>query len=110
MSDDLRFRTPLYTVAEAARVIGVPATTLATWTKGYERARPVGRPVVGQAVVTAFPATGAAPNIPFVGLAEGLAGSSLTRFGVDPVETESFTYRELLDRRELIKSRLRNRV
>ena len=31
-------------------------------------------------------------------------------FGVDPAETESFTYRELLERRELIKSRLRNRV
>lgn len=82
MSDDLRFRTPLYTVAEAARVIGVPATTLATWTKGYERARPAGRPVVGQAVVTAFPATGAAPSIPFVGLAEGLVLAAVRRAGV----------------------------
>ena len=82
MNDDIRFKTPLYTVAEAARVIGVPATTLATWTKGYERARPAGRPIVGQAVVAAFPATGAAPSIPFVGLAEGLVLAAARRAGV----------------------------
>ena len=32
---DIRFEEPLYTVAEAARVIEVPSSTLATWTKGY---------------------------------------------------------------------------
>ena len=30
-SDPLRFTTPLYTVAEAARIVDVPASTLATW-------------------------------------------------------------------------------
>ena len=39
MSDDIRFRTPLYTVAEGARMIGASATTLATWTEGSARAR-----------------------------------------------------------------------
>jgi hypothetical protein len=37
--NDIRFSEPLYTVAEAARVIDVPASTLATWTKGYVRDR-----------------------------------------------------------------------
>ena len=82
MSDDIRFGTPLYTTAEAARVIGVPATTLATWTKGDERARHAGRPIVGQAVVTAFPATTAAPSIPFVGLVEALVLAAVRQAGV----------------------------
>ena len=54
---DIRFSEPLYTVVEAARVIDVPPSTLATWTKGYVRGR--SRPVViGEAVVTAFPPRG----------------------------------------------------
>ena len=39
---DLRFEAPLYTVAEAARALDVPATTFATWAKGYIR-HPPGR-------------------------------------------------------------------
>ena len=34
-----RFSSPLYTVAEAARYLDVPASTLASWAKGYRRAR-----------------------------------------------------------------------
>lgn len=78
LSDDIRFHTPLYSVAEAARVVGVPATTLAAWTKGQGRTRRV----VGEVVVTAFPATGAAPSIPFVGLAEALVLVAVRRAGV----------------------------
>ena len=37
-----RFDTPLYTVAEAARYLDVPPSTLATWAHGYVR-RPPGR-------------------------------------------------------------------
>ena len=40
---DIRSAQPLYTVAEAARFLGVPASTFVTWAKGYDR-RPVGRP------------------------------------------------------------------
>ena len=36
---DIRFNEPLYTVNEAARVIGMPASTLGSWTKGYVRNR-----------------------------------------------------------------------
>ena len=55
---DIRFEEPLYTVAEAARVIEVPSSTLATWTKGYVRDRSDRPAVIGEAVVTAFPAEG----------------------------------------------------
>ncbi len=55
-ADDLRFAVPLYTAAEAARALDVPATTFATWAKGYVR-HPVARSEVhGAPVVTALPA------------------------------------------------------
>ena len=49
---DIRFEEPLYTVAEAARVIEVPSSTLATWTKGYVHDRTDRPAVIGEAVVT----------------------------------------------------------
>lgn len=50
--DDIRFVSPLHTVAEAARIIDVPPSTLHTWVRGYLR-RPAGRPqVIGKPVVT----------------------------------------------------------
>ena len=61
---DIRFDEPLYTVAEAARMIDVPPSTLATWTKGYLRDRAGLSPAIGEAVVTAFPAEGRSPSIP----------------------------------------------
>jgi hypothetical protein len=33
-----RFSSPLYTVAETARYLDVPASTLTPWAKGYRRA------------------------------------------------------------------------
>jgi len=45
-NDEMRFSAPLYTVAEAARFLGVPTSTLSTWAKGYVR-RPPGRPADG---------------------------------------------------------------
>jgi transposase-like protein len=42
-----RFEVPIYTVAEAARYLDVPDSTLRSWTHGY-RHRVTGRPdVVG---------------------------------------------------------------
>ena len=35
--EDPRFDVPLYTLAEAARILEVPPTTLSTWAKGYVR-------------------------------------------------------------------------
>ncbi len=77
-----RFSSPLYTVAEAARYLDVPASTLATWAKGYYR-RSAGRPdVTGAPVLTTVRAVGRGPVIPFVGLAEGLVLTAMRSAGV----------------------------
>ena len=50
---DKRFERGLYPVPQAARLVGMNASTLATWVHGYER-MPVGRPAVKQGpVITA---------------------------------------------------------
>lgn len=80
--DDVRFATPLYTLAEAARILDVPAATFQTWARGYIR-RPAGRPpVVGRPIVTAFAPTGRQASVPFVGLAEGFVLAAIRKQGV----------------------------
>ncbi|HWG73385.1 MAG TPA: hypothetical protein VG184_04950 [Acidimicrobiales bacterium] len=80
--EDLRFSVPLYSTAEAARALGVSASTLSTWTRGYGRRRP-GRPPSGSPLVTAMSgAEPGAPSIPFVGLAEALVLAAVRRSGV----------------------------
>lgn len=81
-SIDGRFETPLYTVAEAARFLGVPTATFATWAKGYVR-RPPARPaVIGAPIVTSRAAARGYPSIPFVGLAEAMVLAAFRRSGV----------------------------
>lgn len=81
-SDDLRFGVPLYTVTDAARALDVPASTFATWARGYLR-RPKGRPEVrGDAMITALLAAPGQASVPFVGLAEGLVLAAIRRAGV----------------------------
>lgn len=82
-SDPLRFTTPLYTVAEAARIVDVPASTLATWAKGYVRMFQDRSDVIGAPVITFIPSvvTGE-PTVPFVGLAEALVLAAVRRSGV----------------------------
>jgi len=71
----------LYKVAEAARYLNVPASTLATWAKGYRR-RSAGRPdLTGARVLTTVRAHGRGPVIPFVGLAEGLVLTAMRSAG-----------------------------
>ncbi|MGA2210372.1 MAG: DUF433 domain-containing protein [Acidimicrobiales bacterium] len=78
---DIRFDLPLYTVAEAARALDVPPTTLSTWAFGYVR-KPTGRREHrGEPVVTAFPGP-QGPRIPFVGLAEGMVLAAFRQSGV----------------------------
>jgi uncharacterized protein (DUF433 family) len=77
--EDTRFVVPLYTVPEAARYLGVPPTTFATWVKGYRR-KPKGRQVVGKPIVTALPGDGRrASTVPFIGLSEGLTLAAFRR-------------------------------
>lgn len=81
-AEDIRFSTPLYTLAEAARFLGVPTSTFATWAKGYVR-RPPGRPPVrGARIVTSVDADRNFPSIPFIGLAEGMVLAAFRRGGV----------------------------
>lgn len=82
-TDRLRFDVPLYTVADAARIVGVPASTLTSWAKGYERRAAGGSKVVGDAVITYLePDRHGAPVIPFVGLAEAMVLAAVRRSGV----------------------------
>ncbi len=79
---NMRFHAPLYTVAEAARFLGVPTSTLTTWAKGYVR-RPPGRAeVTGAPIVTSVEAPRNFPVIPFIGLAEGMVLAAFRRTGV----------------------------
>lgn len=81
LGKDLRFDVPLYTMAEAARIVSVPTSTFVTWAHGYQR-RSSGRAVVkGAPVVTAFDGKGD-PSIPFIGLAESLVLAAVRRSGV----------------------------
>lgn len=66
----VRFRFPLYTVAEAARIVGVPRQTLAGWAQRY-------------GLVSYVPPEGRfCPAVPFVGLAEAMVLAGLLRSGV----------------------------
>ena len=77
-----RFTTPVYTVAEAARFLGVPTSTFSTWANGYVR-RPSGRPEVhGDAIRSSVAAPRNLPTIPFVGLAEGMVLAGFRKGGV----------------------------
>jgi uncharacterized protein (DUF433 family) len=80
--DDIRFEVPLYTVAEAARFLDVPASTFSTWAKGYVRKPPGRLEVTGAAIVSSVSADPGYPTIPFVGLAEGMVLAAFRRAGV----------------------------
>ncbi|MCY3785662.1 MAG: DUF433 domain-containing protein [bacterium] len=81
--DRLRFDVSLYTVADAARIVDVHPSTLATWVTGYRRTPCNGRPVVGSPTVAATAAERRGePTIPFVGLAEALVLAAVRRIGV----------------------------
>ena len=80
---DVRFRSPLYTIGEAADIVSVPAATLVTWARGYERHFPGGRVAKGDPVVTDYgPASRHVPTMPFVGLAEAAFLAAIKRTGV----------------------------
>jgi uncharacterized protein (DUF433 family) len=81
--DDLRFAVSLYTQAEAARYLGMPASTFRTWTHSDgglsgRRSANVRVPLVSFVP----PRERSAASVPFVGLAEGLFLSALRRAGV----------------------------
>lgn len=79
---DIRFDVPLYTVAEAARALGVHPSTLSTWAKGYVRRAPGKQPVRGEAIVTSMSSRRGQASIPFVGLAEAMVLAGIRKSGV----------------------------
>ncbi|MEQ4300769.1 DUF433 domain-containing protein [Plantactinospora sp. B6F1] len=93
--NDVRFDVPLYTQAETARYVDMPASTLRTWTRGYSR-RPgqrrrsaevatpeAGTVVRARPVVTYLPPPRPSdPSVPFIGLAEAMFLSALRKAGV----------------------------
>lgn len=83
MEQDARFNRRLYTVAEAARLVGMYPSTLDTWAHGYER-RPPGRPVVKQGpVITALDrVAGDSRSIPFIGLVEASVVQAFRQTGL----------------------------
>lgn len=70
MVDD-RFSQPLYTVSQAARIIGTPPSTLRSWANGYTR-QFEDRRVDKEPVITAVEASPREPRIPFIGLVEAM--------------------------------------
>lgn len=82
-NDPIRFTVPLYTVADAARIVGVPASTLDSWAQGYVRKFPNRPNVAGNPIITHLPPQGPRqPTIPFVGLAEALVLAAVRKSGV----------------------------
>lgn len=79
---ELRFTTPLYTIADAARYLVVPSSTLTTWADGYKRTAPSGTPVIGAPIITAGHGTPRHPRLPFVGVAEAYVLNAFRRAGV----------------------------
>jgi uncharacterized protein (DUF433 family) len=78
---DLRFDVPLYSVAEAARFLGVANTTFSSWAKGYVR-HALGRQPVSSAPVLSTPTSADGASVPFITLAEGMVLAAIRKTGV----------------------------
>ncbi len=78
---DIRFDVPLYTLAEAARALDVPATTFATWARGYGRVTDNNRWHCDP-IVTSLDGRPSQASVPFVGLAEGMVLAAVRKSGV----------------------------
>lgn len=78
---DLRFDVPLYSLAEAARYVGVPASTFSGWAKGYVRRSADRPPVTGPPVISSV-AADRGPSVPFIALAEGMVLAAIRHTGV----------------------------
>ena len=82
LEDALRL-CPMYTVAEAARVVDVPVSTMTSWARGYRRRGRGRSDVVGEPIVSwAEPEGRGCPSIPFIGAAEALVVAAVRRSGV----------------------------
>jgi len=80
VTEDRRFTQPLYAVTGAARLVGMPPSTLASWAKGYEHRFPNRATVTKGPVITAVDAPfPGGPSIPFIGLVEAMVVQAFRR-------------------------------
>jgi len=80
VQDDPRFSRRLYTVSEAARLVGMSPSTLRAWTVSREPASRNGR--ARRPVVTALGRSDDSRSIPFVGLVEAHVVQAFRRTGL----------------------------
>ena len=81
--DPIRFSVPLYTVADVARIVGAPTSTIGEWAKGYVHHFKDKATVRGAPIISHVPASGhREPSVPFVGLAEALVLAAVRKSGV----------------------------
>src|SRR6266699_1902430 len=78
---DPRLVQALFLTREAAIYLHVPPSTFQTWVYGYERQNGHNRTTVGRPLITSIEGPAGVPNIPCIGLVEGLALSAFRRAG-----------------------------
>jgi hypothetical protein len=72
-AQDPRVSRAVFTLREAARHLGLPASTLHSWARGSQSGGPL---------ITAFEARGREASVPFIGFAEAYVRSAFRRAGV----------------------------
>jgi uncharacterized protein (DUF433 family) len=96
-----RFSQALYTVPQAARLVGMNPGTLATWAHGYERTVPGRvRPVQKGPIITALAPDEVRRAIPFVGLVEATVVQAFRQTGL-PMQRIRNALEVLADQGEL---------
>jgi len=75
------YTVPLYSQAEAARIIGEPENTVRNWARGYAY-RTTDGPKTSLSLITVSPHPFSRMSVPFVGLAEAYVIASLKKAGV----------------------------
>lgn len=99
--EDERFTQRLYTVAGAARLVGMSPSTLRTWSHGYEKTFPNRTSVKQGPVITALnDHFGDRRSIPFVGLVEAAVVQAFRNTGL-PLQRVRKALEVLADQGEL---------
>ncbi len=75
------YTVPLYSQAEAARIIGEPTNTVRNWARGYAYRTTTG-PQTAEGLITVAAEPVGRMSLPFVGLAEAYVIASLKKAGV----------------------------
>ena len=120
MTDDPRFTRPLYSVSAAARLVGMPPSTLANWAKGYTHRFPDRATVEKGPVITSIePGHRQGPSVPFVGLVEAMVVQAFRRTdlplqrirrALDVLSDQGELHNALASRKQIGRASCRERV